>query len=488
MSNGDTISPKGRGYWINSAIVLLFMFVIPRVVSPIAPLTEQGMHAVCIFLALLWAWCFVDFIWPSLLSMVAVGLSGFMTINEAFIDGFGDSTVIMLFFVFILAAYMTSTGLCKTLTYWFVTRKFCTGKPYVILSLLLFATFIAGATIGSMPALLIAWAITYEIIAIGGFTKGDKMPIVLIVGVVLAAVLGQCVFPFRALAAIVINSMANVAGFQMPWNVFVIVSAITCVISLSGYLLLVRFVIRPELKGLNSKEDIFAKQRAGLCYTTEQKVATVAIIIILTGALAPSFFPKEWIITQFFSKFTITSLIAVVLSLIAVYTVGIGKGFSYVASIRNGVDWSTWIMIVGSMPAAALMQSPESGVTTLINQLMLSILGDLSPFMIGLVFVLFSTLCTQVAHNVVMIIVLSPILANLALTLGFNPLPVAIFLAFGANMGLATPGASAWGAMLYAQTEWLTSKQAFIYMGSAVLITLVIMCCVGLPIANMMFQ
>ena len=486
MSSGNTATPKGKSYWVNSIIVLLLMFVAPRVIAPFGPVTEQGLHALCIFFALLWAWCFVDFIWPSLLSMVAVGLSGFMTINEAFIDGFGDSTVIMLFFVFILAAYMTSTGLCKTLTYWFVTRKVCIGRPYVIISVLFFASFIAGATIGTMPALLIAWAITYEIIAMCGFVKGDKMPMFLIVGVMFAAVLGQCVFPFRPLAAIVINSMANVAGYQMPWNVFVIASTMTCIISLIGYILLVRFAFRPELKGLAGKTDIFAEQRASLSYTVEQKVATVAIVIILIGALAPSFFPAEWLITKFFSKFTITSLIATVLSIIAIYSVGTGRGFEFANGIRTGVDWPTWIMIVGSMPAAAIMQSPASGVTTLINQIMLGILGDLSPFMIGLVFIIFATLCTQVAHNVVMCIVLAPILANLALTLGFNPLPVAIFLAFGANIGLATPGASAWGAMLYAQTDYLTSKYAFIYTGTACIFALIIMCCVGLPIANMM--
>lgn len=486
MASGNTATPKGKSYWINSVIVLVAMFIAPRVIDPFGPVTEQGVHALCIFFALLWAWCFVDFIWPSLLSMIAVGLSGFMTINEAFIDGFGDATVIMLFFVFILAAYMTSTGLCKTLTYWFVTRKVCIGRPYVIISVLFFASFFAGATIGTMPAVLIAWAITYEIIAMCGFVKGDKMPMLLIVGVMFAAVLGQCVFPFRALAAIVINSMANVAGYQMSWGVFVITSTVTCVISLIGYILLVRFVLRPELKGLAGKDDIFAEQRANLNYTTEQKVATVAIIIVLVGALAPSFFPAEWWITKFFSKFTITSLIATVLSVIAIYSLGVGKGFDFVSGIRAGVDWPTWIMILASMPAAAIMQSPASGVTALINQIMLGVLGDLSPFMIGLVFIIFATLCTQVAHNVVMCIVLSPILANLALTLGFNPLPVAIFLAFGANIGLATPGASAWGAMLYAQTDYLTSKNAFAYMGTAVIITLIIMCCVGLPLANMM--
>jgi len=479
---------KGISYWINSFIVLGLMFIVPRIVSPIEPLTEQGMHAVCIFFALLWAWCFVDFIWPSILSMIAVGLSGFMTISEAFTAGFGNSTIIMLFFVFILTAYMTSTGLCKTLTYWFITRKICTGRPYIIITVLFFATFVAGATIGTMAAVLIAWAIAFEISEVGGFQKGDKLPMLLLVGIMAAAVLGQCVFPFRPLAAIVINALNNVAGYQMPWGPFIVVSMLTCVLTLLGYILMMRFIFRPDLKGLNSKDDIFATHREALQYTTEQKVATVALAIIIIGALAPSFFPKTWAITKFFNNFTITSLIAGVLSIIAIYTLGVGQGFNFVTNIRNGVDWPTLLMLVASMPAAAIVQSPESGVTTLINEIMVSILGDMSPLVIGIIFILFSSICTQFAHNVVMCVVLAPILGNLALTLGFNPLPIGIFLSFGANIGMATPGASAWGAMLFAQKEWISSKYAFFYASVTCLIALFIMCCVGLPLASSMIH
>lgn len=480
------IATKGISYWINSVIVLTLMFVVPRIISPIAPLTEQGMHAICIFLALLWAWSFVDFIWPSLLSLIAVGLSGFMKIEAAFTSGFGNSTIIMLFFIFILTAYMTSTGLCKTITYWFITRRICTGRPYVIISVLFFATFIVGSTVGTMAAVLIAWAIAYEMFDAAGFQKGDKLPMFLLIGIMVSAVFGQCVFPFRPLAAITINSLANVTGLSMPYGAFIAASTITCILSLIIYILAIRFIFRPDLKGLRSQQDIFAHHRSQIQYTKDQKIATIALAIIIIGALAPSFFPAHWAITQFFSQFTITSLTAGVLSIIAMISLATGDWFNFSTNIKSGVDWSTLIMLVGSMPAAAIMQSPESGVTTLVNQAMIHLLGNFSPLVIGIVFIIFATLVTQFAHNVVMCIVLAPILGNLALTLGFNPLPIGIFLAFGANIGMATPGASAWGAMIFGQREWIPAKYAFSYTATACIIALITICCIGLPIATAM--
>ncbi len=478
--------PKGKVYYINAAISLFLMFVFPRIFAPIEPLTEQGMHAVGIFFGLLWAWCFVDFIWPSLLSIVAVGLSGFMGIGAAFTNGFGNATVIMLFFCFVFAGYLGQSGLCKSVTYWFISRKFCVGKPYVIITTLFFATFLMGSTAGSMPAVLISWAIVREIITVAGYERGDKMPMFLLIGVMGAAVLGQCVFPFRALAAVMINSLASF-GFTMPWGTFVIASTITCVITLVLYIVVLRFIFRPDVKGLKSEGDIFSHYRTMIDYNMEQKIATVVLIFVIVGALAPSFFPAEWAVTKFFAKFTITSLIAVALSIVAIFTVGSGKGFDWANTIRSSVDWGTWIMIIGSMPSAALMQHADSGVTKMIGLILNSTLGDFSPFVAGLFFIIFATIVTQVAHNVVMVIVLSPVLGTLAVTMGFNPLAAGIFLAFGANMGLATPGASAWGAMIYGQSDWITSpKYAFMYTGTLCLIALIIMCIVGYPVAMSM--
>lgn len=65
--------------------------------------------------------------------MVAVGYTGFMTVDKAFGTGFGNTTVIMIACIFTLAAFMTSTGICKTVAYWFISRKSCIGKPYVFM-------------------------------------------------------------------------------------------------------------------------------------------------------------------------------------------------------------------------------------------------------------------------------------------------------------------------------------------------------------------
>ena len=483
MSDFGTASEKkDLTYWIHTIIVICLMFGF-QFLPPFGPVTALGMQTLGIFLGLLWAWTFVDFIWPSLLGIIAVGLSGYMTMDAAFKTAFGDQTVLLVFFVFALAAYLTATGLCRTIAYWFISRKACIGRPYVFFSLLMLACYVIGGTVGTMGAIVIGWAVVYEICEIIGFEKGDKFPIAALIGVVLTSMLGATVFPFRALAALVLNQVHSITGLTVGFGAFFISAFVASILATVLYILTVKFIFKPDMKGLTAPDDIYAKFRA-VKMDRSQKVGVIGLIVVIVGACAPSFLPASWAITAFFAKFSLGPLIALVMLILAAIQIKEQKICDIGQSIKNGVDWSTIIMLAGSMPVAAMMKDPEAGVTVLINQALTGFLGDASPFLIAVIFIVFAGIVTQVAHNLVMGIVLAPILANLSLAMGFDPLPIAIFLSFVCNLGIATPGASVMGAMLFANRSWIPVKDCFKYTWVCVFEVILCIICFGLPIAH----
>ena len=107
--------------------------------------------------------------------------------------------------------------------------------------------------------------------------------------------------------------------------------------------------------------------------------------------------------------------------------------------------------------------------------------------MIGVIFLTYVCIQTQFAHNLILAIVLSPILANVALTMGFDPYPIAILLSFICNCGFATPGASVCGAVLFGNKEWLPTITGYKYCFLLVVITLIIVCLLGIPFVNLLF-
>ncbi len=486
VEHATTQSARGdASYYIHVVIMLFWMFGF-KYISPIAPLTKQGMAAVGIFMGLLWAWTFVDFIWPSFLGMIAVGFTGFMTVDQAFTAGFGNTTTIMVAAVFVLAAYMTSTGICKTVAYWFITRKSCIGKPYMFAFYFFLAMYILGGTAGTVASYIIGWAIVYSISELLGYQKGDAFPAVLLVGTVLSAMLGATVFPFRVFAVLVLNNAKTLVGMDCSFIGWAIPSLAASFVAMVLFVLAIKYIFRPDVSRFVGAGDVFAQFKEELCLTKEQKVAIGVMVFIVLFASIPGFLPAGNPLKVWMAKLSIGPLIAIVLGLLyAVHKNG-KPLINYITYMKNGIDWQTIVMLAASFPVASMIQHADSGVTTLINNVLVALLGNLGPYGIAALFIIFTAVVTQVAHNLVMVIVLAPIVCNLSIVMGFNPMPCLMMLAFAANCGIATAGASVMGAMLFANRTWIPTGKCFKYTWTGVIACIIGMIALGIPLAMAM--
>ena len=91
---------KNTAYYINSIISLIIIFGFGQLPA-VAPLTPLGMNLIGIFLGLLYAWVFVDIVWPSLVGLLALMLIGGMKPVPLLNASFGDQMVVMMFFIFV---------------------------------------------------------------------------------------------------------------------------------------------------------------------------------------------------------------------------------------------------------------------------------------------------------------------------------------------------------------------------------------------------
>ena len=95
-------SERSPAYIINSVIALIIMIGFKYVVPASDPLTPLGVEILGILLGTLYGWLIVDdVIWPSIACLILLGLSGFMTVPEAFAEGFGNNSVLLMLFFFL---------------------------------------------------------------------------------------------------------------------------------------------------------------------------------------------------------------------------------------------------------------------------------------------------------------------------------------------------------------------------------------------------
>ena len=116
-------------YYFHCAMVFILTFGFGYI-PPVEPLTEMGMKILGIFFGCLYGWVFVDLIWPSLLGMIAIVLTGYMNLGGVLKASFGAPLIIMLIFILIFCAILDHHGLSRFISLWFITRKSVLGKPW----------------------------------------------------------------------------------------------------------------------------------------------------------------------------------------------------------------------------------------------------------------------------------------------------------------------------------------------------------------------
>ena len=105
-----TNKSKNMFYYLNIAIMFALMFGIAQLPT-FGQVTPLGMQVLGIFVAVLYGWCTVSLLWPSLMGIVAIGMTQFCTIKEAFAMAFGADIPLMIIVVYVLAAYLEECGL-----------------------------------------------------------------------------------------------------------------------------------------------------------------------------------------------------------------------------------------------------------------------------------------------------------------------------------------------------------------------------------------
>ena len=104
MINTTTEKKIDVMYWVHTVITLVLMFGIGYL-EPWGELEPVGMKVLGIFIGLLWGWTTIGFVWPSLMGVCALGLSGYQTTLQVLAAGFGAANnTVLCVFLFIFAA------------------------------------------------------------------------------------------------------------------------------------------------------------------------------------------------------------------------------------------------------------------------------------------------------------------------------------------------------------------------------------------------
>lgn len=485
-----TNQPENKNilYYIHCIIFVILTFGI-GFLPTFGQITPLGMKVLGVFIGLIYGWIFIGFVWPSIFGMIALGFSGYKDILGVFSSAFGDSTVLQLLFMFIFVATLDASGLTTYVANWFVSRKLCTNRPWVLTAFFFLASFIICGCINLYGGIIILWYIFYNICKSVGFKAGDAYVSYILGGIVFIGALSVMSMPFLLLPIVFNGMVADAAAannYAFPLIPATIVGLLIVFLSALGYLLLGKYILKIDTSPLKNKMDQLAQHRNDKM-TKEQKICLGTLAMFLCIVLIPNLIGSGPI-KNILDNIGVLGASCIGIVIQCLRKDNSGKPiYNFTELVQKGVNWDLIILFAATMPVSAAMESGDTGIVSTIVGMLMPIFSQTTaiPFVLLCLVILWIT--TQFAHNMILIIVFMPTLATVGATFGINPYLFSLLFYMTASCAFMTPGASAQAAMIFGNTEWISKKDAYKYCTIFSIIALLIISCIGLPIGLLLY-
>jgi sodium-dependent dicarboxylate transporter 2/3/5 len=469
-------------YYIHSLIVIILMFGFPMLPT-IDPLTDLGMHVAGIFLGCLYGWTFVGIIWPSMLGLLALGFTEFGTMQETFAKAFGGDTYLFVFFMLAFAALISQAGVTDYIAKWVISRKVAAGKPYVIAGLVYAAAFVVGALVSVMPSIVICWALTYQLCAEFGYTNKDLYPKLMVIGVVNAALMGQCAFPFKPFAVMMRNVLVTQMGYDIDFGRFTLFVVVLGIGSILIWMGLCKFVYKPDVTSIEKSQFVYTNDEH---LTTYQKQVLGLLGLLILAMFLPGFLPACGLKT-FLTTMGNTGLVLATLMICAFVLMKDGKSFADItALIRTGVPWPTMFLLATAMTIASAIGG-ETGIAALFKQLLGPVFIGHGIFLFYILMITITIILTNIINNVVVGLIMVPIVCTFSTDLGFSPIILTAAICLICNITFLLPSGSPIAAFLHGNSEWVTTLEVQKYSILLVVLDILWTCIICMTLGNLLW-
>ena len=468
-----------RYFHIAMVFVITFGFAL---IPPFGQITSYGMQVLGIFFGVLYGWIFCELFWPSVLALLALGMTDFGNITQVFTAGFGNSNVIMILVIFIFVGFLENTGLMRFIAEWFVSRRICEGRPYVLVIMLMIPAAIFGAFINVWAGLVIVWSLLFNACDVLGYKKDDAYVCMGVMVTTLAASVTPTIFTFRPIPIMANGWVTAATGSGYNQTTWLILQGLAAVLAVTLLILIFKFVVKPDVSSFSSSQALFDHLRDKKM-EPQQKIALVFLAFFVVVLMIPLVFPKTMAVVAFINKFSIVGIAAVCLLFLSMVKVKGERVFNVQNAARTSVNWPLIFMLAASFPIGDALEQDATGIISTFTQFVTPLVSGLSPLVFMIVVIVVFNLMSQVMHNLVLMIVFTPVLCQLALAVG---VPIDVFapiFIFGVNTAMITPGSSATGAMLHGNTNWMSTKNTYkwaILTTCVIYLTLIVVVPIGM--------
>jgi len=461
--------------YLHIAIGLFLMFVFGRVVPAYYPITEMGMQVVGVFLGLIWLWCFVGFLWPSLLGLVAIALTGFAPMGQIVSMSFGNGVVVLLLMSMVLFGSPQEVGATEYINRWFLTRKVFNNRPIVFSLVFFLATYALSLAVNVTPSLILMWSVLYALLKDLGYTKGEKYTSLMVVGTFLGAISGQATLPFSGSTLAILGNFETAASTAIPTAQYMLMGLIVSIVVIVLYALFMKVVCKESDldKVAHVNTEMFNAQPLPPMNGI-QKANFYVILLFVVLMLLPQFLPAGTQLRTWLNTLGATGVALLLTGLACLIKIGGQPILDFPKVAAKAVNWDVFVMVAAAMAIASALTNTETGVVDWMLKVFEPLLGGHTPLGFFIVMLLFGVVATSFTSAMTLSIALMPIIVAFGQRTGANIEAVTTMFVLLVHYSIILPSASVFASMLWSNDQWISRKDVFKYGLVVVLIGTVV--------------
>ena len=456
----EQAAKKNYKEYIHMAIVFVLMFFFGQLPT-FSTVTPEGMNILGIFIGIIYGWLTIGMLWPSILAMIALILTNSITLDELYVQSFGNLTFLMVLFMWILCNVLTQAQISDKIAIKILSLKIVDGKPWVFFAVSMLAAWVVFMLLGGIVPLLIFFPIIGGICVKFGYPAFHKTTTFLLFGILVASCLGQMCLPIMgtplALLGIYMSmdqtfvlNLGQYALFAIPFTLVILVV----------FLLSARFLFRVDMSKFDSiSSTMFDKESAR--FDKRQRAILIVFFIVLLMLIVPSFLPASAVKDVLNG---LGSCGSAFIGIILMMTIKVdGKPLMDFRAAAKDVSWDVLITVAACLPLMSLLTSEGTGVQEMLMQVFMPILGGMPPIAFGLCVVIVVVLLTNFMSNYVAAIIGWTLTLLYSAQIGASMLPVVYTLLVCSHLAFATPAASVFAQIAFANTQWIEAKSFMKY-------------------------
>lgn len=460
-------------YIVVAAFCMLFRFI-----PGVAGITSYGMGILGCFIGAIYGWMTIGMFWPSLMALT--GMCWSIGYTNVLVASFGNMAVVGLMICMPVIAICNETGAFNWLIDKLLTSKAMQGKGWLTVWVILLAAFMLGFTNPIIMCMVFCSFIT-TICKQVGIQKNEKAPVFLYLGVAFASMLGQILFPFMGTGLTLIMAYnAMFPDFPLDFIKYLMFILPMSIIMITVFVLLCKIVFRVDVSKIaNFKSEGTAKK-----LSREQGLSFMVFgTFIVTMVIAS--LPQLGAISEFLNRFSLVGISFFLICVIALLKGEDGKPIMDPETSMRTVPWGQVMMVGFIMVIASYMNTPETGIATAMSKL-LTPFTNLPPLVFVVVALAVSVVLTNIANNMIVVVLVMPFMFNFAQSIGMAPTGMIALLFMSSQLALATPAASPVAAVAMGNELADASKMT---MAAIRILPICFVFCLlfGWPLANLIF-